>query len=90
MAKATYHNEILEGKEFDILAENEDGTVDIGTGKTLVVKSVPVSEDGPKVGHVTIADKQESEKVKSKKSKKQAAPESTESAPAGGPSEGKE
>lgn len=62
MAKATYHNEALDGKEFDIITKNQDGTVDIGTGKDLVVKACPVSKDGPKIGHVTFPE----EKTKTK------------------------
>jgi hypothetical protein len=56
MAKATYYSEILEGKVYDILATNKDGTVNIGTGDTVVVRSVPVVKE-PKVGHVILGDK---------------------------------
>lgn len=44
MAKAIYYNEHLKGKEFDVLKKNEDGTLEIGTGKVLVVGKCPVSE----------------------------------------------
>lgn len=55
MAKAIYHNEVLSGKEFDVIKKNDDGTVDIGTGKEVIVKACPVSKEGPKIGHVTFA-----------------------------------
>lgn len=54
MAKtAFYYNENGVAKEFDILKENKDGTLDIGTGSTLVVGKVQISEDG-KPGTVTL------------------------------------
>lgn len=58
MAKATYYNEIGEGKEFEILAKNDNGTLDIGTvaedgKKTVVVRQVVVTEK-PVTGSVTV------------------------------------
>jgi hypothetical protein len=51
--KAVYYNASLEGKTFDIMKHHADGTVDIGTGDKVVVKSCPVSEEA-KHGYVTL------------------------------------
>ena len=42
MAKAIYYSDLLEPKTFDVLKDNKDGTVDIGVGKTLVVRLAKV------------------------------------------------
>jgi hypothetical protein len=58
MAKATYHNEVLEGKPLDILGKNKDGTLNLGIEKdsVVLVRCVPVS-DVPKIGHAILGDK---------------------------------
>lgn len=58
MAKATYYNDLGEGKDFEILAKNDNGTLDIGTvdkdgKKTVAVRQV-VIVDEPKPGFVTV------------------------------------
>lgn len=66
MAKATYHNENLAGKSFDILTKNKDGTLDIGSVGVVIVKSCPVS-DAPKIGHAVIEEEVKLEEPKTKK-----------------------
>ena len=51
--KAIYYSEILEPKAFDVLKDNGDGTVDIGTGKVLVVGKAKVVTV-PAAGCVTL------------------------------------
>ena len=51
MAKAIYYSEIFEPKAFDVIKDNKDGTVDIGTGKLVVVSKAKVVKD-PAVGCV--------------------------------------
>jgi len=53
MAKAIYYDANLNGKVFDVLKENKDGTVDIGTGDTVAVKSCVLVSD-PKHGHAIL------------------------------------
>ena len=55
MAKAIYYNVLKEGKEFDVIGKNPDGTLNIGIGKELVVGSVRVVKD-PEDGCVTLVD----------------------------------
>lgn len=55
MAKVLYYDANLKGKAFEVLRDNKDGTVDIGTGKTVVVRSCPVAED-PKHGHAVVCE----------------------------------
>lgn len=47
-----YTHDFAEPKEFSVLKENPDKTVDIGTGDTVAVRSCPVSAE-PKHGHFT-------------------------------------
>ena len=49
MAKVIYFDANLKGKAFDVLKEHEDGTLDIGTGKTVVVRKCALT-DNPKHG----------------------------------------
>lgn len=51
--KAVYYNSNLDGSVFDILKRNSDGTIDIGLGDSVAVKSCPVSKDAVH-GHATI------------------------------------
>lgn len=53
MAKVLYHNANLVGDVLEVLKENKDGTLDIGIGKTVLVKSCPVAPD-PKAGHALV------------------------------------
>lgn len=50
MAKVLYYNANLVGKAFDVLKENPDGTVDIGTDDRLAVRSCAVAIE-PKHGY---------------------------------------
>lgn len=50
MAKVLYYNDSLDAKVFEVLKENADGTVDIGTGKTVAVRACKLVVD-PKAGH---------------------------------------
>ena len=47
--KALYFNENLAAKEFDVLREIGNGTVDLGVGETLVVGRCPIVK-APQVG----------------------------------------
>jgi hypothetical protein len=55
MKKATYYIDGGEtNRQFFVINENEDGTVDLGTDeKTVVVSKCPVSES-PKLGHCVV------------------------------------
>jgi len=53
MAKVLYFDANLNGKAFDVLKENKDGTVDIGTGDTVAVKNCQLVDD-PKHGHAIL------------------------------------
>ncbi len=55
MKKVLYYDENLQPKEFTVLKENKDGTVDIGTGKTLVVGSAVIVQK-PTAGCVTLGE----------------------------------
>ena len=56
MAKAIYYSEILEPKAFDVLKEDkEGGLVDLGVGKTLVVRAAKVVKT-PAIGCATLGD----------------------------------
>ena len=68
MSKATYYNDLLQGKTFDVLKDHGDGTVDIGTGDVVVVGRVKVVAEA-KPGHVTLGEKPV-ESDKSKETKK--------------------
>jgi len=43
-SKALYYNINLEAKELDILQRHADGTIDLGTGDTVVVRRCQVSK----------------------------------------------
>jgi len=51
--KAAYYNSNLKPTEFEVLAENTDGTFDIGTGKTVVVAKVAATAE-PKSGCIVL------------------------------------
>ncbi len=58
--KCLYYNEAYfhpgdphPAKVFEVIVDHKDGTVDIGTGGTVVVRLAPVS-DIPRIGHVTL------------------------------------
>lgn len=67
MAKATYYNGNLEPKEFEVITDHKDGTVDIGTVgtgpddkpvKTVVVGKARVCDE-PTAGCVTLVTKEQ-------------------------------
>jgi hypothetical protein len=61
-----YHAPHAKPSALTILKENEDGTVDIGTPKgVLVVGKCPIA-DSPKPGYFTVGKLPEPEKVESK------------------------
>ncbi len=51
--KAIYYNENLDPKEFEVIKDNGNGTVTIGTGTTVAVANAPVTKE-PKAGCVTL------------------------------------
>jgi hypothetical protein len=53
MAKVLYHNANLVGDVLEVLKENADGTLDIGTGKTVLVKSCQLAAE-PKAGYALL------------------------------------
>lgn len=53
--KAVYYNTNLDGKVFEVLKRNKDGTVDIGTGDKVVVKGCPIAKEA-RHGYATLGE----------------------------------
>lgn len=52
--KAAYYQELSHAVELDVIEKNPDGTLNLGRGETITIRSCPVSEE-PKVGHAVLA-----------------------------------
>lgn len=63
MAKAYYYNALGDAKEFDVITDNKDGTLDVGVGTTVVVSKVKVTAT-PQEGCVTTSAPDKPEKKK--------------------------
>lgn len=65
--KALRHQINREPQTFDVLKKNEDGTVDLGIGKELVIASCLVSESKAPGTCTLVADPAKTEAEKAKK-----------------------
>lgn len=70
--KALRHQHDRQPQEFDVIKHNDDGTVDLGHGKELVIGSCIVS-DSPKPGTCTLV--KEAKTPRTPKGNKQPTPE---------------